>query len=892
MVCHKDRALAMSPMLLKAPVTRRPRSVPESIVCWFVLLLALPVSAQVATGDILGTISDTSGALVPGAGVRLENSGTHEVRATTTKAAGEYIFSALQPGTYVVTVTSPSFKTFTATNVVVLASDRVRIDAGLQAGAADERVEVTTTPSALQTDSTTVGSTITEKTLLDAPLNGRNYISLVQVQAGVNAGSTTSFASGQNLGDRRLSSSISANGQQEIYNNSLVDGLDNNGRSTAVVMLRPSVEAIAEVRTDINLYNAEVGRTSGAVINVITKSGTNRFHGSAYEFFRNDLTDARNFFATTAVLSRKPELRQNQFGGSLSGPILRDRTFFFVDYEGFRNIDGNNSVFRTTVPTTAEQAAPGYLGDILNPLLSKPNAPVYVPDVPAASIDPTALGYFKLFPKPNLPGTANNYLSNPTSSLYSDLGDLRLDHHFSSNDTFFARYSYNRSIAFNPPAFPSVGGVSASGQLRGVGANQIYVHNGQLSYTHIFTPSLLMELKAGYGYYNSAATALEFGQNLNDSAPYKIPNANECSVCSGLALINVLGYSPLGDSAGGPAYVIEHNTQFAGSVTYTRGRQTFKMGSSLIRRNFVLNSNPFAKGYINFGSTSIPPTAANPAGVYQPSLQHFLLGAPYVSTRLLNIRQQYDRSWEPSGFFQDDWRVTDRLTLNLGIRYDVFTQPNEKYGNFSNFDLGSLSIIQSGTGGIQNNYHDVSPRFGFDAGIGKGRVLRGGFGLTFFPGYSNSELTLVNPPVGFSSGNVVSTTPLSTSGVPAVTVQSTASANLSGSLISKSLNSPDSYMEQFNLLLQQEYRGTVFTAGYVGQLGRHLVNNIPNADIPSPTGPYPGNVAAAPPALRYATQLPKVTTINYYGSFGASSYNSLQLSVERRVARGLTANVN
>ncbi len=847
-----------------------------------------PSRCQVATGDLLGTISDNSGALVSGATVRIEDIGTHESRTAITKETGGYTFSALQPGTYRVTVMSPSFKTFTATNVVVLASDRVRIDAKLQIGSADQQVDVVATPSALQTDSTAVGSTITEKTLLDAPLNGRNYFSLVQLQAGINPGSTTSFASGQNLGDRRLSSSISANGQQEIYNNNLVDGLDNNGRATAVVMLRPSVEAIGEIRTDINLYNAEVGRTSGAVINVITKSGTNAFHGSAYEFFRNDLTDARNFFATTSVLSRKPELRQNQFGGSLSGPVVRDKTFFFADYEGFRQIDGNGSVFLTSVPTAAEQATPGYLGDIINPYTHAALA-----NLPAAQIDPTSLGYFKLFPSPNLPGIANNYLANPSASLYTNLGDLRLDHHFSARDSLFARYSYNGTKAFNPSAFPSVGGVSPSGLLRGAGYNNISVDNGQLSETHIITPSLLLQLQLGYGYYNSAATGLASGQNVNDSAPYSIPNANECPVCSGLALLSVAGYSPLGDSAGAPAYVVEHNTQFAGAVTYTRGRHTFKTGASLIRRNFTLNSNPYSKGYINFTTTAVAPTLANPTGTYQPSLQHFLLGAPYVSARLLNIKQQYDRSWEPSVYFQDDWRATDHLTLNLGIRYDVFAQPAEKYGNSSNFNLSNLSLIQSNTGGARTNYHDISPRLGFDAGIGKGRVLRGGFGLTFFPGYSNSELILVNPPTGFSTGNVLSTIPISVAGVKAVTVQSTATADLSGSLISRDPNAPASYMEQFNLLLQQEIgSGTVLTVGYVGQLGRHLVDEVPNIDIPAPTGPYAGNVAPAPPALVYAAQLPKVTTINYYGSFGASSYNSIQISAERRASHGLTTNVN
>ena len=840
--------------------------------------------AQLATGDILGTVSDPSGAVVAGATVRIENTETREARTFTTKDTGNYVFSSLQPGTYVVTVTAPSFKSSKTSNVVLLASDRVRVDARLQAGAVTEEVDVTATPSALQTDSTTVGNTVTEKTLLDAPLNGRNFISLVQLQPGVNAGSTTSFGSGSNLVDRRLNSSISANGQQEIFNNNLVDGLDNNGRATGLIILRPSVEAIAEVRTDINLYNAETGRTGGAVINVITKSGTNQLHGSAYEFFRNDITDARSFFATPAVLPHKPELRQSQFGASLGAPLLRDRTFVFVDYEGFRRIDATNNVTTNTVPTAAEEATPGYLGDIINPFTRTPLA-----NIPTAALDPTGLAYFKLFPTPNLPGTANNFLSDPAISLFVNQGDLRIDQHFSPKDTLFARYSYNGNNSFQPGFFPNAAGVGVSGTLQGVGPGQIIVHNGQLGYTHLFTPSLLVELKAGYNYFNDTTATINSGRNFNNSAPYAIPNANVCPlpICSGLATVYPIGYGVLGDSLLSPGIVTEHTTQFAGSVTYTHGRQTFKAGASLIRRNFTFEDNAYPKGIVEF-----LPTVVAAAGAYQPSIQHLLLGAPYVAARTLFTAEPYDRLWEPSGYFQDDWRATDHLTFNLGLRYDVFTKPNQKGNNFSNFNINTLSIVENATGGIQNSYHDFAPRLGFDANVGKGLVVRGGFGLSFFSGTTNTGLVLTNPPIGFSSGNVINVTPLSTTGVPAVVVQSTNSSSLFGSVISEPTSQPDSYVEQFNLLVQQEYKGYVFTIGYVGELGRHLTDQIPNADIPAPTGPYPGNVSQAAPAAPYAAQLPRLTTINYYGPFGASSYNSLQVAVDRRIAHGLTANFN
>ena len=830
--------------------------------------------AQVATGDILGTVSDTTGANIPGASVRLENVGTHEVRTFTTSGDGGYVFSALQPGTYLVTITSPSFKTFVESNVILTAADRLRVNANLQAGGAQEQVEVTATPSSLQTDDTSVGSTITEKTLLDAPTIGRNVISLIQVQVGVNSGSAGSLSSGSAPTDRRLPSNVSANGQEELYNNSQLDGLDNNSRALGAPMLRPSVEAIAETRTTISLYPAEVGRTGGAAINIITKSGVNQFHGSLYEFFRNDITDARNFFSSSS--QHKPELRQNQFGGSLSGPIRRDKTFFFVDYEDLRDIDGNNSVYISTVPTVYEEQHPGDLSDQGVPGI-----------IPTASLNPTTLAYFKLFPTPNQfgPGTnngsVNNFIYNPSATLYQQLGDVRIDHHFSANDTFFGRYSYNRTAAFTPPYLPNANGVAAGGNLAGNGAgnNLTITHNGQFGYTHIFTPSLLLELKAGYTYFDLDSESLNAGRNLNDTAPYLIPNSNECIVCSGLAPIQVVGYAALGDTVALPTVDFEHTTQFAGAVTYTHGRHSFKFGSALIRRNFTYDNPLFAKGLFLFASPS-------PA----LSLANFLSGTPYLSNRITFLIKPYERTFEPSVYVQDDWRATDHLTFNLGLRYDVFTKPSEKYGNYSNFDLGSLSIIKNNTGGIQNTYTDISPRFGFDASFGKGMVLRGGFGLAFYVSDAVVSTVISNPGVSINTGFIFNPTPINVTGVVPAVQQSTSTASLVGTVASKPLSQPDSYFEQFNLVFQKQIGATIFTAGYVGQLGRHISNQIPNLDLPAPTGPVAQGSPA--PALVYSKALPNVNTIDRFANFGVSSYNSLQLSAERRIAKGLTANVN
>ena len=309
--------------------------------------------------------------------------------------------------------------------------------------------------------------------------------------------------------------------------------------------------------------------------------------------------------------------------------------------------------------------------------LSSDIAP-FVPDVPTAAIDPTALGYFRLFPAPNtnLLGTSNNFLYNPSASFYSSTADVRIDHHFSASDTLFGRYSYNKSNAFTPPLLPSVNGVAAGGSLQPVpGYSNTLVHNGAFGYTHVFTPSLLLELRAGYTFFNLYAPGLNDGKNLNDNAPYRIPNANECLNCSGLAGVNVLGYALLGDPVVTPQSNLEHTTQFAGAMTYTHGRQTFKAGASFIRRNFTFFTPVAPKGLFTF-----------PGPSPQIALHNFFAGAPYVSIRQAYLSKPYDRTWEPSVFFEDDWHPTSRLTFNFGLRYDVFSKPNEKNNNYANYD--------------------------------------------------------------------------------------------------------------------------------------------------------------------------------------------------------------
>ena len=304
------------------------------VVVGFLLLAAIPhLMGQVNTGDVIGTVTDVSGAVLPDARVTVQNTSTGGSRIVQTGKTGDYSFSLLQVGTYEVTIEATGFKTFVTKDLNLSGGDRIRVDGKMEIGRASESISVSAEAApALQTDSSTIGTLIGSEFLADLPLNGRNLTNLVQLSAGVTSGAFNAAGGGDHSTDRRLTSAFSANGQNDFLNNNMIDGMDNNERYFGTIVVRPSIDAVQEVKVYTNLYPAEVSRTAGGVADVITKSGTNTFHGSLFEYLRNNVFDARNYFATTGP---KPELHQNQFGGSMGGPIQKNKTFFLATMRDF-----------------------------------------------------------------------------------------------------------------------------------------------------------------------------------------------------------------------------------------------------------------------------------------------------------------------------------------------------------------------------------------------------------------------------------------------------------------------------------------------------------------------------------------------------------------------------
>ena len=854
------------------------------------LLLATAARGQVTTADILGRVTDSSGAVLPGATVTIENAATRDVRTQASSATGDYVFNLLPIGTYSVKIELQGFQSQT-TRVTIASGDRARVDAKLQLGNVSESIQVTAEAAVLQTDTSTVGALFTDKAVQDLPVAGRNIVRLVQMIPGASEGQVSSLANGTRPDDRRQTSSVSINGTADTQNNQLLDGMDNNERAIGTVGVKPSIDAIAEVRVQTNLYSAETGRTLGGVINILTKSGSNDFHGTAYDYVRNDRFDSRSFFAVT-----KPKLSQNQFGGSLGGPVRTDKTFFFVDYEGLRSTQGVANLI--TVPTARMRT--GDFSELATGIFDPttlPRTPFAGNVIPANRLDPIALRLIQLYPMPTSAGLANNFSSVTDRTQDLDTTDFRIDHRFSGNHSVFARYSYNRVNTFTPGACPLVDGIDPNCIVGGIaaggafpGPNHTTAHNIVGSYVRVFNPSLIGEFKGGFNHPKIASLPANYGKNLGKA--FGIPNTNFDDSTSGFPLMNTVGYALLGDAQAVPLITQDKSYQFAGSMTKTSGAHNIKLGAGVVLREFSVKQSISPVGVFTFDTLA----TNNGAGAGGNTIASFLLGYPSQVVRAHNPFDPRYHTNEPSLYVQDDWRATSQLTVNLGVRYDVFTPFTEDGNHLSNFDPATKKMLVAGdsgvskTAGVKTDYTNVAPRFGMAWTLPGQMVLRGGWGLSYFPGNVASPSYLKNPPFTANYGPIVSTAASNSTpnvrladGLPPLANNSL--SDLSGALISTALDFKSNRVQQFNVMLEKELGGNVVSAGYVGSRGERLATN-PNINL-APAGP-----GAVQPRRPFATVYPNVSNIAVFLNQGQSHYDALQVVFQRRYSAGVSFNTH
>jgi hypothetical protein len=860
--------------------------------CLVVASIALPTLASAQTADIVGRVMDNSGAVLPGATVTVENTGTRDVRTAVTSETGDYVFALLPIGTYTVKIELQGFSGQTS-SVVLTSGDRTRVDGKLNVGTITETVQVTAEAQLLQTDASTLRTLVTEKAVQDLPVVGRNFINLVQMVPGANTGAANSVASGTRPDDRRQTSAVSINGAADTQNNQMIDGMDNNERYIGTIGVKPSMDAIQEIRVQTNLYSAEVGRTGGGVINILTKSGTNAFNGSAYEFYRNDRFDERDYFATV-----DPILNQHQFGGSVGGPVFANRTFFFGDYERFHSDRGQ--VNNLTIPTLKMRQGDfsEVPGQIFDPFTT-PRTPFPGNQIPLSRIDPIAARYLALFPAPTTGGLANNYQSTTEGFQYSHTADVRLDHRINGENALWGRWSYNNLDNYQPSGCPQD---SATGFFPGCltgtnagfpGPNKTTASGYQGNYVRVFSPSLVGEFKGGLLDLDIASYAANRG--LNPSAAFGLPGVNVDDVATGLALMNMNGFAILGDAQNLPLIIRNQTKQFSGVITKTAGAHSFKFGGGYIMREFSSIQSSSPNGIFTFN----PNETRSATGQGGHSVASFLLGLP--STVLRNhtpFAPRYHTN-EPSLFGQDDWRATDWLTVNLGLRYDIFPPYTEENNQMANLDpfTGTLYVAgQNGasrTSGVKTDYSNIQPRFGFSATLPRQMVVRGGYGLTFVPSTQTSFSVMKNPPLFTLYGPVTSVGDTLggvpdlrlNQGLPPMQTPATipAARDLEGTFRAVDVNLKSTRYQQFNLAVEKEFAGNVATIGYVGNIGDFVSSgNNQNLNL-APIGP--GGVQAR---RIFASTLPRINTINYFTTQHESSYHALQLIFQRRFREGLS----
>jgi hypothetical protein len=864
--------------------------------------------AQATKAEITGTVHDPTGAAIPNAEITVTNTGTNEVRKATSGGDGLFAVNLLNPGTYKISIHTTGFKAFEVPSLTLAAGDSPRLDAAMEIGATTETISVEAATPLLQSENSSLGSSVNQVAVQDLPLNGRNFVQLVQLVPGANEGPPNSLTNGTKPDDKRISASFSANGQSEVLNNQMVDGMDNNESLIGSVGVRPSVDAVSEIRVQTAVYSADTGRTGGAAVNIISKSGTNNFHGSAYEYFRNDIFNTYPFLFgqhpcggqyVFPACTPKQRLRQNQFGGSIGGPIFKDKTFFFGDYEGFRLVQGANPTV-STVPTLFEEQNPGNFTD------QPGNLNVGV--LPPSSLDPAALNYFALFPAPNA-GTIGGTCTSPTSckalqgqfigvginTQFSHVFDIRLDHKISDNNSVFGRYSYNNVKTWNPTTFPvkSVAGLSI--MPTGAGYSPNNTHNTSLSYIHTFTQSLLMQIQAGYLRVVNSTYPASFG-NGNTIGPtvntaYGMPGVNISGFTSGLAHVGWNnGYTTLGGGAFTPLTDLTNAYQLMGTVTYTRGAHNLKFGAGALQRR--LKSIQSAAGLPQWTFNDMPT---------------FLQGTFTLVNRQLATRDPNYNRWETSLYAQDDWRVSSNTTLNLGVRYDIYTPLCEKHGVIATWNPNTAALMVGNTPGVsctanvRTFYGGIVPRIGFATTIHHSLVIRGGFGMSIYPDSITSNATPKNPPFlsAYGPNNPAAMQAQFNGGfsklvqgAPALSQIPIYPQALVGSVrAATDPNFRPGAVYQYSLSIQRDFHGNVLTVSYIGIQARHSPQSFTDLNAPAPNTQTVGSTAAQALRPNY-TKWPQLTNIGWYASGGAGSYNAATISFERRLARGLNFNTN
>ena len=748
---------------MREHVSRRCLVLPA--VC-LVTLAPVAVHAQFETASVLGYVRDGSGATIPGATVTLTDEQTKAIVTAKTNGQGAYEFTDVKIGQYLITAQAAGFDLSTTQPFTVTVNARQRVDVALKVGSNNETVTVDSAASLLETDSSELGQVIGTREVENLPLNGREYADLAALVPGVRRNAL------ENQTDSSRDASFNVNGQRSEFNNFLLDGIDNNAYGTSNQgfsnqAIPPSPDAISEFRVETDNYSAEYGRSAGAVINVSIRSGTNRFHGKAYDYLRNTVFNAIGpFTAPTNPLTgaaQKPTLVRNQFGGTFGGPIWKDHTFFFADYEGDRQIV--HAIMQATVPT-ANQAGTSALalanggytflasnaantaveGTTPVPIRNPVTGQIYANGVVPFS-DPTissfAKGVLNALPAPNVTGGvfANNYASLPADTINDDKGDVRVDQVFSQKTTAFARYSQHKGAILSPPAIQGPAGGNSNGNV------QIFNQQMAGGLTRAFTQNFILD--ARFAFTRTDGGKFPYGQTLS-SLMAGIPGIpgipglpTDPTVVRSLNGQSVSGYTQFGNQTSNPQFQDPYVYNPKVNVTLLHGRSSYKAGyeyqaifTTLEDFNPTYGQSTYAGGFSSSGLTSGQFSAADTGTKDAGYLGDFLFGAQN-QYQLNNYQVVHLNQRMHFLYLQDDIRVTPQLTVNAGLRYELVTPQWEANNLLANFSPVTNTLIPASPGSLYNRALvnmpklDFAPRVGLAYSVDPKTVMRAGYGISY-----------------------------------------------------------------------------------------------------------------------------------------------------------------
>ena len=877
--------------------------------------LAVPAVAQVATAELSGTVLDTTGAAVAKAKVTATNVATNLAHDTASDSSGNYILSFLQPGDYSLSVEAAGFRKLVQSGVTLQINQQARVNLTLQLGEVSQTVEVTGQAPLLESESSSLGTVVTQKLVNDLPLNGRNFIQLATLSPGVNGvgySASGTIMSGTRPDDRRPGTEIFSNGNREGSNNFLYDGIDDNERLTLSIVLRPAVEAVREFKIQTNLYSADVGRNSGAVVDVITKSGTNQLHGSVFEFLRNSAMDARSFFSPKGTVF--PSFRLNQFGGSVGGPVVlpkiyngKDRTFFFVDYEGYRR--DSQQIQLGNIPTMRMRTGDfGETATIYDPLTTRanPNGSGFIRSafagnqIPASRWDPISAKMINAYPAPMNSARFNNYLANLVQNQKWNQGDVRVDHQITPRDNFFARWSIQNTETRVPSTYPSVTipglsqPVNLADEASFAGTSFSPDQHAVASYAKVLSPRLVNEFRAGFSRFRLDYTADQYQPNGQLGNQLGVPNANVTPAEQNLPIFSSSSYLGIGQTRSLPIFRRENTFEYLDNMTYTVGTHTLKWGVDFRRRQLTIYQTNQGNGRFNFSPALTD--SRQPAGTGGDSLASFLLGYPTLIAHDYTLNWPGERGSELGVYFADDWRATKNLTLNFGLRWDYFSPFSEVANRWANFNVTTAKIDVAGRNGVdkyagvQPYYKNFGPRFGFAYQALAHTVIRGGFGLFYNPtGSEGGSLRLFRQlpfgsTISISPGDINVGQTVSDGFPPLQPINFALADNPIGAMFAVDPHFRPSYAEQFNLTVEHEIApwALLVKTAAVGNLGRHLYDTYnANQAIPGATA-----LNTRRPYYPVNTNL---SDVGYFTTDGLSSYYAAQVTVDKRFSKGLSA---